>query len=721
MRCCAETSHNHDAPRPPSLPSPGRPLDRLLRAALAFALTLTLACAPASAQILNLGEPTPPVIRDASSRIVQLRASMLAEAQKLEDREDLAPERREASVALRQFAAVLLDADADRAPERLLWGLTLARGAGAIEALLLDPAMTTPVTCALLARALRLGPADIPADPRALDRLLRDAFAPLAMEPGVLGARVTGASGWVGLDPGAAPFSREEIEAFGRAVEQLAELDAIAPADARALGDLASMLDRARGWPGYEPSAARVARSLLDATPLVRNPPAWLSGEARGALALRLGDAASRLADNSLRERAMEDLARLSRWAALIESCARFSARADARPIQSAINLALTTGSAPSDEQLRMAMGVLELLGARGELPERDQIVRPLRPPYERLLTNARATEAGAIEACAAILASADAMTQGASLAALASHRRSIGDARGVAQMSGLLADPSIPSREPVVDEAYELVARTALEIGRRIEPGPAGEEARASLRALIAQTTLARAMPGEIALREGEMRDDPVWNMATGGRTGDLLDFVGARRASWLGSFRASDSTDPLAPATSLELAGLLAERIMELELVASSASDGASLDRWPGFDVTPGVLESAAQNAPEALAELTRRLLANQPERVRAGLLAYDQRFALLRLLARLERGASNRGIPASRAGADIIVELASGTPDPAGGWMAQHRTRLARIAVWASHLDMLRPGDAHGADLVRYLTSQSQDAMERMAPEH
>ena len=714
MRCCAATSRNHDAPRAI------RSRDRAGRGARGLALALALSCAPAGAQILNLGEPTPPVIRDASSRIVQLRASMLAEAQKLEARDDLPSERRDASVALRRFAAVLLEADADREPERLLWGLTLARGAGAIEAILLDPAMTTPVACTLLGRALRLGPADIPADPRALDRLLRDAFAPLAMEPRVMAARSAGASGWVVASAESAPFSSEEIEAFGRDVERLLELDAIAPADARALGDLASMLDRARGWPGYEASAARVARSLLGATPLVREPPAWLSQEARGALAIRLGDAASRLADNSLRERAMEDLARLSRWAALIDSCARFGAGADARPIQASINLALTTGAAPGDDQLRMAMGVLDLLGARGELPERDQIVRPLRPPYERLLTGARATEAGAIEACAAIFTSADAMTQGASLAALAAHRRSIGDARGVAQMSGLLADPSIPSREPVVDGAYELVARAALEIGRRIETGPEGEEARAGLRALIAQTTLARALPGETALRDGATRDDPVWKLATGGRAGDLLDFAGAQRASWLGSFRASDSADPIAHAGLLELTGELALRISELQLVGASADGGASLDRWPGFDVTPGVLESAAQNAPEALAELTRRLLAGQPERVRAGLVAYDQRFALLRLLARLERGALAYGIPDSRAGADIIIELASGTPDPVGGWMAQHRVRLARIAVWASHLDMLRPGDAHGADLVRYLTSQAQDALERMDPE-
>src|SRR6185369_8813511 len=104
----------------------------------------------------------------------------------------------------------------------------------------------------------------VPADPRALDRYLRDALALLA-------------------DAGVAAPAAGAGEALADHLARWSAAGLAAP-DAASLAEIDAVLGLAQGWSAYRPAAAYLRRLLVAAGDAAYAPPAWFTAELKKKL-----------------------------------------------------------------------------------------------------------------------------------------------------------------------------------------------------------------------------------------------------------------------------------------------------------------------------------------------------------------------------------------------------------------------------------------------------
>ncbi|MDX2117473.1 MAG: hypothetical protein SFY96_04745 [Planctomycetota bacterium] len=562
-----------------------------------------------------------------------------------------------------------------------------------------------------VARDLRL-PQDTPlTDERAVRTMLRDALAPLLPAPSV-----DAAPGWwrdAANEP--LPESLGVLVAGKKGDDKL--IATINRLDAR--------LASARGWWAYRAAADTVRRAVVRAAPLALEPAGWLARGARESATEEFRRAVAAIADAAEQRDAVARLRRLADLNELVTLCGgvddtKFTLRVGVADFVAAVPETLDEDYA---KRLESGLRAARLLREAESLVDESRFVRPLRPGVRVLRVPLQESAAGVRDAIPRLLARSDAMSDPAVLSAINAHRDNVDDLHELLRASDAIASPK--GNGEARDDLARIADRLLAYAKDATQPKPV-RDARANLRELARQTSVALRLPSEETLRLAANKDadfstldaprrDEVLRTRSwlAGLGADLIDRIDEQRAAWIQGWSDQRAASPQAAARRLDHFTTLSTLVEDL--VASgmqppgdSAAKGltfpgpAALDRWPGWELDVRVLAAWSTGAADTLPRAIQACIdGTDDDKPTPAALEHARRaWSLVALAGRLNRGAmqwsgSVRSDPsAANADALRVLELAAGMPDDLATWRAADRQTLAVIcrfgAEWqAQHL--------------------------------
>jgi hypothetical protein len=330
---------------------------------------------------------------------------------------------------------------------------------------------------------------------------------------------------------------------------------------------------------------------------------------------------------------------------------------------------------------------------------------------------------AGVRDAIPRLLARSDAMSDPAVLSAINAHRDNVDDLHELLRASDAIASPK--GNGEARDDLARIADRLLAFAKDATQPKPV-RDARANLRELARQTSVALRLPIEDVLRlaankdadlstlDAPRRDDVLRTRAwLAGLGADLIDRIDEQRAAWIQGW--SDQRAPSPQAAARRLDHLTTLCALVEDLVASgmqppgdSAAKGltypgpAALDRWPGWELDVRVLAAWSTGAADTLPRAIQACIdgTDDDKPTPAALDRARRAWSLVALAGRLNRGAMqwSGGVRSDPSAADAdtwrVLELAAGMPDDLATWRAADRQTLAVIcrfgAEWhAQHM--------------------------------
>jgi hypothetical protein len=561
--------------------------------------------------------------------------------------------------------------------------------------------------------ALAIGGAGAPSLPESaaeLDVLLRSVFAPLTEisrpAPSALVA------GWVVRDASRPMPSVAELRERVQAAPP-ASIDDVTRA---ALLDLLGVIEAAEATWSFAASALVARATLAGALPVFAGAlPAWFPEARRGTILARLSSAARAFASNTRDDEAAESLAfaasiaRMCAWADALRAGSG-GAGQSARDIQS-IRLALADAAADAlddagaaRDRARKAIRALErtldLLDERAAHGTDTDVTQSLRTSFRALDAAAKKSEAQLIAQIAEIARAESASSQPAIVSVIAAHRRSLDDLKMLRMVDDLLTkhrDDQSPT--------WRLVSSRLTRLGQEVSRPATMEAALLDLRAFAAAMELQEPFDGEPVIRAAAGKDPalPAWDAEsvaklTGNKAAAVVARLDELRTAYLEAWsRAGDARrtgaapnpaqDPEAIASRLRNLRLLCGTIEDMRVIRAlgvpehrAKRDG--LLAWRGLPISAAAAdflgggEALSSAVPEAVTQALDAAPA-ATDRARAAMRKLESENVTLRLVARLDREARDRGIVAVPPYASLAA------PPTRGAWMAAERARLAAIA--------------------------------------
>lgn len=651
----------------------------LLRACLASALLASPAVFGQGGQpLLNLGSA--PQAPEAGSG-----AAALALAQALEREADgLRGQgtRGHARASVRGLAAVLLrtgEAAGAAGSERIVLGLTLARGMGEIDAAI--AAAEGPA----IEGALELAAMDLDRGPEALSarngegsvdvqRTVRDAAAALADAL---------------LPATAAPAGRD----WG-------QIQSLSPETAAALESASTLLTEAASHPAYRAAAERLRRVLDEAALAAAAPPPWLPVGARDAIVERVTAAARGLVDPTARAEAAAALERAARLNRLINAADRLEETPAVRKARTQV--AEFAAAAPGEadtERIAAAQRILDAAGARLDLPEERMLPRQVRPAWRQLLVQSRQTEAKLLPMVETALTRVDAMSDPAVLSALAAHRVVIDDLRLLERTAARIVEEGPPDREPAVAERWKRVADRLLKLGQDLGRPQDRDAALAGLRELTGQIDRYAVMPGEEELREanqGRGRLAAAWARLTGGKGEALLIELSDRRSGWVQGWDRQGYAGTASDLARLQAIRGLMETLHDAAAADANSETYARLNSTTGWEMSAETLARLAGDLTERCVEATEAMSTGDTEKCNGLVAEIREARAAVLLAGRLARRVMAAPGPA-------LLEACGGGEPP---WPARIGGLVAEVCRYGAEPDQAAYANARAKEALAVL---------------
>jgi hypothetical protein len=606
--------------------------------------------------------------------------------------------------ACRRFIQTLLTSGEAMGPGgsgRIVIARTLARGLPDIDRLI--TASEGPLgdaQAALLAR-------DVESAARRLDehadpwRATRDAFALLTR---TLSAAPN--SGWVDQDP--QPDAALDIDAWARA--------GLSDSSVATLKDLDTLTAGALRWPPYQASALHIRRALREAANLLTAPPPWLPDPARRAAAAQFEAAAAALTDEA---HAPGALASLRRMATLETLGARLSVLEDSPAIKrTRTEFAKAVEIAPPDpttQASRLAAFDHTLDLVHPTFPDERTLVRQARPAWRVLQTSLKPTELKLTQVLPDVLSRDDALTDPGVAAAVAAHRRTIQDLQALAALNAAMVEPG--AGEPSVTGPWKLAADRLFKLGQDMGKPSTHDESLTNLRDLATQTQEFMLLPGEIALRDAAKSTDKSssWAVLTGDRAQPLLSEVSDRRGTWLSGWDKAGYAGAPAEVQRLrtlrDLMTILDAASMLIPAGSDAATPFASLNAWPGVELSPDALAALIAGLADKTAEATRLITGGDAGACAKALDQIRPAFAAALLIGHLAREAADRKISPETP---VLLEIGSGGPVEGLTWRADAAARLAAICRYAEEVPIARKLGARdrAESLLKYVNARAAE---------
>jgi hypothetical protein len=565
---------------------------------------------------------------------------------------------------------------------RVLIGRTIAARRSALDDCRRAPGVDGPMLEAL-ARDLTVPPAALPLDAAGLDRLLRDAWAPVGQQ-----VTITPQAGWIGAEGASAPDRPGSLGDLARDLSVSREA-------ADAFEALEARLVLAEGWTVYR-SQARALRGLVERAAGVWKPEKaeWLGDTAQARLRKDLADSVAELSRGGEATEPVRTLRRLASFAEAANAVQKLDSGRAARAVRTALGEVVISPSWTGDPGLTSRLTTLGraiglVLESSG--PEEKTVVRQLRPALRALEPAARQSAAQLTETLARLVKQADAMSDPAVLGAITAHESRLSDLALVREISLAVSEPGA-SGETAARSALKPLADRILVLGQDLNKAETRDVALTELREIGRQVRDYREMPGEKALRAGVGAGSPVW-AAVGERIADLPAAIDQARAAWL-----AERTAPKGIPTP-QKAQRLATLRSALRVLADSAgarsvierADGGALNAWPGWELSREALAATTAGLFDQTSKLVGELMTGRDEEAEASVSRILLQHGAALLLGRLELRAVELGLRIQGApGADAIAQLALGPPDPEGAWLARAdldlRAELAAVCRYA-----------------------------------
>lgn len=592
------------------------------------------------------------------------------------------------------------------------------------------------------------------------ERALRGALAPIVEEEGY--------EPWIEQDAGGLPNpAGSAIETGGTLADPIGDVPGTS---AESLAALRAFVVAAWEWPAHRGTARRIVQGLREIV-RAQGDRTTITGNAGERFNEELARCVEELAQPATRRMGLDRLDRLAALARVVLILPELGNEAGARPLRQKIGPLIATlpdltgpegGAGAGDDPATRAASDprtlaqierwLRQAAGRAMLADESAVVRQIRPALRTLSEAARETEADLLNALANAIAAPGATRQPAVLAAAAAHQRGLADlvllvrASRTIEATAVEAAPA-PSSSPVpgemnstdqrgvqsppaanqersVREDAALLATRLLDLSRDVPNVRRREAALPALRELSARIIAAGKLRGEEGLRlaaAGEARG-AEWNLAAGGRAGELMTAVDAHRTRFQNALRQRDSDAADSAASSLlaadAITGLIEDRLEVLRIGRASGRGlpgvpdpfDDTINSWPGWRMSGAALERAAFSLESEIARLLEQFLAS-PQIAMEGAQLAGPRLAVVRLAARLSREHRSALV---RGGAEVtdglamrVRVLAAGPPDPARSWMARYRARIGRVCAFAeaaaaAEKDAAIELDAYAAEL-------------------
>jgi hypothetical protein len=535
------------------------------------------------------------------------------------------------------------------------------------------------------------------ADP---DIAVRDALAVLSK----LAGHPPGTGGWI-EDRSGAP-----AEPLAPKLQAWLALPGMSPEAIEALRRVDEVAESAASWPAYQAAAIRTRAMALDAAASFDGAPAWLPDDARRILCEQFAAAISGLGDPGQRGNALDDLARLTAIADLIRKTDALEDNPAGKRIRAGVAQAVAIPPAQADARAMASFTqIVAMIASRASWPDEKSLIRQIRPAYRFFAAAARQSEQQIMTALPDVLRKPEAMTDPGTLASLSAHRQAVADVQGLLAVNAAFSVAG--EGEPIADKPWQAAANRVLKLSQELSRADQKEQALASLRSLFAMVSTSWRLPGEDALREAvkaeagkpaNERDSP-WARLSGGREAALVSEITDRRAGWLFDWEKAiaGGSDVMRLAA---IAALL-ELMQDAAPVVDVGEAYATLQAWPGWELSAGALNTIAAGLADQAAEATRLLLAGDTAKAVETIGAARKDFAAALVAGRLALEAQRRGISAERSSAALLRELTAGGPIKARSWMGRHTEILDDVCRYAEEISALRKlGARDKADAVQ-----------------
>ncbi len=571
-----------------------------------------------------------------------------------------------------------------------------------------------------------------------LDVLLRSLFAPVTEFARPSASALS--AGWVAQDPSRPVPSAAEL----RERVQAAPPASIDDATRVSLLDLLAAIEEAEATWSFAGAAHDARATLAGALPVFAGAlPAWFPEARRGIILARLNSATRAFASSTRDIEAAESLslaasiARMCAWADTLQAGSG-GAGQSTRDIQG-IRLALADAAAaaldepgPARDRARKSIRALErtldLLNERALHGSDADVAQSLRTSFRALDAAAKKSESQLIAQIAEIARAESASSQPAIVSVIAAHRRSLDDLKMLRMVDGLLTkhrDDQSPT--------WRLVSSRLTRLGQEVSRPATMEAALLDLRAFAAAMELQEPFVGEPAIRAAAAKDPalPAWDAEsitnlTGNRAAAVVARIDELRTAYLEAWsRAGDARRTGASPNAAQDPEAIAARLRNLRLLCGTIEDmrvlralgvpehrakREGLLAWRGLPISSAAAEflGGGEALSRTVSEAVTQALDAAPaaaDRARAALRKLESENLTLRLVARLDREARDRGIIAVPPYASLAA------PPMRGAWMVGAAADRARLASIARYLDEAAAaaktgGQRDAAAIMRYV---------------
>lgn len=702
------------APAEPALPKHGeRRPQTVLSAVLLFCCFAALT-SPASAQLLKLTGDVPPPAAGTGADTLGMADALDRSIPELLAR-GKGPGF-DAAAGLRRLARDLARAGEKGGASgsyRIIAARTIANNLPPLDDLLTRPGVDLAIlemAAASLSEESGLSARATAANPAELDRLLRDALAPLLDATGL----PTAPYGWITdppttLDPSAAAPLAPQIDAWAR-------IPGITPEAIAALQALDRALAEADRWAAYRRSAGTIRAEVRAAAAALPAPTAvpWLSPEARARLAVDFSEGAVSLSTGPSMEVGRAEMRRLGALREAITGVDRLPNDPAGKKLRTALNDFVRNRTADREAERRSLESFDRLLGhllSRGDYGEARSLIRHLRPAWRALDKDCQTAEKALIEVLPKVIQFGDAMTDPGLLTAIAAHHRALEDLASLYRTSALLLiprataaspgltpvdpkqpDPASPAplgrdREPAA--GWKPIADRLLKISQDLNKPDSHDAALEQFRAFSSRLTRFADLPGEAEFRSssGGSYSPPGWGAVTGGRAAELPSAIAAARDAWLQNFAKSGSAADSARLELLEdlmrqLSAAAAVQALIQGVPPAPGRGRGVMEAWPGWELSSRAQTALIAPARDALIKATEQALTGADVPAAEGLAAILKASPALFLAGNLERKAVGLGLSAAPGPRDALAELACGAPLATDAWLLSQREELAHI---------------------------------------
>lgn len=550
------------------------------------------------------------------------------------------------------------------------------------------------------------------------DVVLRDALAVLSK----LAGPASGVGGWIDDRPDSAPSP------LAAKLDNWAKLPGITPEAIESLRQVGALAQTTESWPAYNAASLRTRAMLLDAATAFEGPPTWMPEPALRILGDQFSTAVKKLATPDSRTAAFDDLSRLAAVADLIRRVNEIEDNPAGKRIRASVAQAVSIPVSQADARTMESFSqLIALIASRAVWQDEKALIRQLRPGYRIFTAAARQSEQHVLAGLPEVLRRPEAMTDPGILASISAHRRAVADVEGL-----IAANTAFAARgegEPVADKAWQNAANRALKLTQDLGRADQKEAALTSLRSLFAHIDRCWKLPGEEQLRQA-VKDDAgkpakertsAWAKLSGGREAALAGEITDRRAGWLFDWEKSIAQG--SDGQRLEALSALMELMHDagpvIALQDGAADAYASLQAWPGWELTPASVAAVSAGLADQSAEATRLLLAGESANAAEAVTKTRKDCAVALLAGRLAREAQRRGVSPDRTAPAALRELTAGGPIRARSWLGRDTELLDDVCRYAEEVAALRRlGAKDKADAVqRFANLRAAEVMERL----